>query len=624
MTCQGLAIGALKLKLVKTSSELTTGVESSATQARQYDRMRASAAPSASNQHSPLVSSRAHRQLAQSPALADRHSPMNALDIIIENDNSVRERPQIRFSAELHCAGDQQSGAKARVQLSPKRQAAAAQEELLTTEHGADLEEAAYLPGQGLSSPHRGRTEVQSLQLSSPRQQGGDRGTTGSPRARVSADWTRHSSLRETNGAPTSPTPALRQRSSFNRRSQGNGVQLPEINGIQRVAGRQRAACDDKHADTSQLAMVDFELGSGQTRDGQGGSRVDDDRSVLSQSIMFEHDDAADPGLDADHDAPFRGAHGSSMGKGGPLSAASSSNRSNSSLGYSTALESVRRLALAEQAEIEPSIRCLRAFVRLTFIVVLVMSIVGVAVVNESAIQLNMSIDHIGEAGELRSSMVEMRQAVQSLVLLRENLTSGAYSEGYERENLRRAMEVAHRVHTALYLEVNSMPAQLADLYASPNMLVESIVALTVTAVDVNLWEGINLLIAAAARLVTTPLAELSDIQHDVFLVTENSVYDSQLFESLGRVIVMYQQVAERVAARMIATQAILMATAVGLLMVIVFCVFPPVIRHVNQSVDRVFDMFLDIKPAEIVEMQQSREEVLVALGVHTEAGGMN
>jgi len=87
-------------------------------------------------------------------------------------------------------------------------------------------------------------------------------------------------------------------------------------------------------------------------------------------------------------------------------------------------------------------------------------------------------------------------------------------------------------------------------------------------------------------------------------------------------VIVLYQRQAERNTQLVIQTQAILMAAAIGVLMLIVLLVFPPVVRHVNQTVHRIFELFLDISPLQIIEIARSREEVLVTLGVGSESGG--
>jgi len=301
------------------------------------------------------------------------------------------------------------------------------------------------------------------------------------------------------------------------------------------------------------------------------------------------------------------------------------SNTTASSVGYNTALQSVRKLALSEEAPMEPSIRCLQRFIRLTFIVVLVMAVVGFAVVQSSGSSLKKSVLNIVNAGELRSNIVQFRTALSTIVLSNEGLLPpmSASGEAADRNNMRRAVMRAFDLHKQLYLETSAVGNDLETLYSANALPLESLVAGSVTETMVNLWDGVNRVLSAGARIVETPLAQITSANPDVFLVQENTAYHDSIFEAVMQVIVLYQQQAERNTQLVIQTQAILMAAAIGVLTVIVLFVFPPVVRHVNRTANRVFDLFLDINQIQIIEIAKSREEVLVTLGVGSEAGGM-
>jgi len=310
---------------------------------------------------------------------------------------------------------------------------------------------------------------------------------------------------------------------------------------------------------------------------------------------------------------------------GGKALSQAGSNTTNSSVGYNAAMSTVRKLALSEEAPMEPSIKCLQRFIRLTFIVVLVMCVVGFAMVRSSVVSLESSIKNIHEAGSLRSNIVQVRTSISSFLLANEGLRAplSAATEAAERSNIRRAVQRGSDMHKRLYLERSSLGGALEALYTENSTPMEELVAGAVTIANVNVWDGVNRVLAAGARLVETPANGISHTNPDVFLIQENTEYHDHLFEAIMQVILLYQERAELDAKAVIQTQAILMATAIAVLILIVMLVYPPVVRRVNQTAQQVFELFLDISPVQIIEIARSREEVLVTLGVGSELGGM-
>jgi len=292
--------------------------------------------------------------------------------------------------------------------------------------------------------------------------------------------------------------------------------------------------------------------------------------------------------------------------------------------GYNSALESVRKLALSEEAPMEPSIRCLQRFIRLTFIVVLVMAVVGFAVVQSSGGALKRSVTNIYNAGVLRSHIVNIRTTLDTFVLVNERLQSplSPSGEASERNNIRRSVQMGFELHKKLYLETSGVGDALERLYSQNELPFEVLTAGQVSGSQVNLWDGINRVLAAASRVAATPLAEINNTHPDAFLIQENTAYDDPVFQGVMKVIELYQQQAEHNTQLVIQTQAILMAAAIGVLVIIVLLVFPPVVRHVNRTAHRIFELFLDISQVQIIEIAKSRDEVLVTLGAGSETGG--
>ena len=300
------------------------------------------------------------------------------------------------------------------------------------------------------------------------------------------------------------------------------------------------------------------------------------------------------------------------------------SNTTGSSIGYNAALQSVRQLALSEDAPMEPSIKCLQRFIRLTFAVVLVMSVVGFAVVHSSGASLEQSVQNIVNAGELRTEILKFRLSLSSFLLVSEGLLPFMPPdfEAADRQNMRNSVRQAFELHKSLYLEKASPSGELEKLYSEPILSMESLVSSSVLETRSNLWDGVNRVLSAASRIIETPLLQVNDRNADVFLLQENTAFDAPVFAALMRVIELYQDQAENNTQSVITTQAVLMAVAIGIMAVFVLGVLPPVMRHVNRTAHRVFELFLDINQLQIMEIARSREEVLVALGVGTEFGG--
>ena len=326
------------------------------------------------------------------------------------------------------------------------------------------------------------------------------------------------------------------------------------------------------------------------------------------------------PGVGASNQGPAAGSL--LVGTKGPGSVASS-HRTTSSAGFNTALEAIRRLALSEWTEMEPSIRWLKIFIRATFIVILVMCIVGFAVMKQSGDQLEVAIHNIETAGNLRNSMVEMKYDVTTLRMLQKNVLTGVEEESVVRASLTKLVHDLHSDHTELYLQSKNLPKSLQNLYRDNSVPMESIVGTRVDQRLTNLWNGVNSIIKSASLVVETPLEAINSMHPNVFVIAENTESFSPLFLKMVTFMQLYEQHAVQVAKDSIQTQAILMGVAVSILTAIVFFVFPPVVHHVNGTARKVYNMFLDINLSQLAEMQKTRQELLVTLGVINEAGGI-
>jgi len=320
-------------------------------------------------------------------------------------------------------------------------------------------------------------------------------------------------------------------------------------------------------------------------------------------------------------DAKEDGDDQSHIRKKGPASVASS-NRTTSSAGFNTALTSIRKLALADWGEIEPSIRWLRRCIRITFVGIFVMAIVGYVVMQQSSNRLQSATQHIIQAGYLRDAMVLIKYNTRTLQQLAVGTLTGIEDEAVCRSDLKRAAQTMHDIHQDLYLHGSDLPDSLKAFYADDSVNVATTDGFRVTDRVTNVWNGLNMVISAANILAVTPLTSITDTSPNVFFITQNTDSLDQLYQNMVTFMKLYEADAVDVADRSIEIQASVMAVAMGLLVGIVFIVFPLVMRHVNITGHRVFLAYLDLSMGQIVQLEHSRQELLVTLGVLAEDGG--
>ena len=324
------------------------------------------------------------------------------------------------------------------------------------------------------------------------------------------------------------------------------------------------------------------------------------------------------------HDSAGETGQGGSvlLDKKGPASVASS-HRTTTSAGFNTALTSIRKLALADWGEMEPSTRLLGSCIRATFIAVFVMAIVGYAVMLQSSSSLESATKHIIKAGYLRDAMVHVKYNTRTLQQLAVGTLTGIEDEAVSRAELQRSADTMHDLHQELYLGTGDLPGSLKAFYADNSLWLATTDGRTVTDRVTNIWNGINMVIAAANVLAVTPMNEITDTSPNVFLIAQNTDSLDHLFQNMVTFMHLYEGDAVDVAQRGIVIQACIMAVAIGVLVLIVCIVFPLVMRHVNSSANQVLTAYLDLTSAQIVQLEQSRQELLVTLGVSTEDGGI-
>jgi hypothetical protein len=296
-----------------------------------------------------------------------------------------------------------------------------------------------------------------------------------------------------------------------------------------------------------------------------------------------------------------------------------SSHNTVSSQGYNTALDRIRQVLLSGNDKLEPSMFWLRTAVQVTFLVILVMSIVGFAVMKSSMTDLQKSVHDISDATELANTVVGVRKSTRSLNLVNRGLLPASVEE-IEFTNIRRIATSMAALHHRLYLQMEKLSPELKAVYHDPTIMTEVLVESVVTTQDKNFWTTMSDLVANAYLLGQRPLSEITESNPQYFFIAENTRSSTPLWHTLLRLTTLYVERAEADAKRVENVQTSLMAIALALLLVMVLGFFPPAIKGVNRTRDSVFHMFMDIPFDRVSELANARSEQMTELGLIMQA----
>lgn len=315
-----------------------------------------------------------------------------------------------------------------------------------------------------------------------------------------------------------------------------------------------------------------------------------------------------------------------------------------SSAGYAMALDRIRGSLLSKSNKLEPSMFWLRTAVQLTFVVIIVMSVVGFVVMQSSVHSLDKSIADIASVSQLRDGLSGIRKTAQQLYFINRGYIDPSY-EAMERRNLRYQAGNLSMLHENLYLGMKDMTPALQALYVQPIVAIESISGQTVLVTDQNLWQSLNSLIANAFLLHEVPLREISETQTNYFVrvafcdsdclshtdsstlppqfIRANSHTKRKLWLTLRDLMDLYKDRAVENVNIVQTTQAILMAVALCTLSVVVLLLLPPSIRKVNQGRDVTLQVFLSLPVTRVREIATAKIQLLTQMGLAAEAAGM-
>jgi len=184
-----------------------------------------------------------------------------------------------------------------------------------------------------------------------------------------------------------------------------------------------------------------------------------------------------------------------------------------SSAGYNAALNHIRKVMLSRDYTLEPSMQGLRIALRLAFLVVFIMALVGFVVVRDSLATMNRSINDVSAAAETKDIIAGFRKASTNMMMMARGFTS-TDNEDAERRNLLYLMKNLTVVQDKLFLHRGAVPGLLRDIYSTPNIDLESIVGTTVSIRQENLWHTLAAIMTSADSIRQLPLETLSVDTH--------------------------------------------------------------------------------------------------------------
>jgi len=184
-----------------------------------------------------------------------------------------------------------------------------------------------------------------------------------------------------------------------------------------------------------------------------------------------------------------------------------------SSAGYNAALNHIRKVMLSRDYTLEPSMQGLRIALRLAFLVVFIMALVGFVVVRDSLATMNRSINDVSAAAETKDIIAGFRKASTNMMMMARGFTS-TDNEDAERRNLLYLMKNLTVVQDKLFLHRGAVPGLLRDIYSTPNIDLESIVGQKVTVSQENLWHTLASIMNSADSIRQLPLDALAVDTH--------------------------------------------------------------------------------------------------------------
>lgn len=180
------------------------------------------------------------------------------------------------------------------------------------------------------------------------------------------------------------------------------------------------------------------------------------------------------------------------------------------SAGFSAALAQIRRVVLARDQKLEPSMRGLRMAIRLAFAMMIIMGVVGYAVLSTSLTEMNDSINDLSAGTDLRDAMAGIFRSVLNLNLMSKGLLSAA-TESVERTNMYQYSMQLSALQSRLFLQKKKMSPKLRSIFADPVVPMEQMVDEKVRVSVGNLWFAFEQISAHADVVRQLPLSEIGD-----------------------------------------------------------------------------------------------------------------
>jgi len=301
---------------------------------------------------------------------------------------------------------------------------------------------------------------------------------------------------------------------------------------------------------------------------------------------------------------------------------------------------------LNRDMSLEPRMRGLRIALRLAFVVVIIMAVVGFAVVKESLLTMNDSINDISAGAQTRNLLAGIRKSSTNLLLMAHGFISNE-NEAEERRNIFYMVQNMSAVQSQVYINRRKVDSELTELYTSPRIPMEELVGSTVSARLENYWYALTSVMSTADQLRQLNLSQIAhphrpeffvraggllklciNADHNSYIVPvanvqlldfntkpRSGVWDTIL--DLNRIIL---KIASNAVTTVRRTQTVILTVALVVLTAVVVCLLPPAVLRVERRKDECLDLFLTIPVQRVQQISAARLDQLTQMGLEADA----
>jgi len=168
--------------------------------------------------------------------------------------------------------------------------------------------------------------------------------------------------------------------------------------------------------------------------------------------------------------------------------------------------------------------RGLRIALRLAFAVVIIMAVVGFAVVKESLLTMNESINDISAGAQTRDLLAGIRKSSTNLMLMAHGFIGNEHEED-ERRNIFYLVQNLSAVQSQVYINRRKVDTELTQLYTLPGIQMEELVGSTVSARLENYWYALTSVMSTADQLRQLNLSQIAEPQRPEFFVRKHESF---------------------------------------------------------------------------------------------------